>query len=359
MAAGAVQRRRRVRTGVQLAVAVLVLAGVAAHTLDASGLLPAISNLHAICPFGAVETSVRLVTEGRFVSKTHPANLWMLGASMAATVLVGALFCGWLCPLGSVQDWVGRLGRRLLGRRYNTLVPPGVDRALGGLRYAVLGFIVVETTRAAHLVFEAWDPYYALVRLWTDDAMPGAIAVLAAVLAASFVVERPWCRWLCPLGALQGLLQLAAPWKIRRNADLCTDCGRCTRACPVRTTVAAKTAVRDTRCHRCGDCLAACPVRGALDHTLPARAAAAVPGVLRSLRSPTATAALAVALFVTPIAASTAAGLFVASGRPAPEQGAVARRSGNAVERGVETARRGASGGLDRPRRSGENGSWP
>lgn len=322
MSARTMRKQRWIRTAVQIAVAVLVTAGVAVHILDESGALPAISNLHAICPFGGVETSLRLITEGRFVSKTYPSNLWMLLAATAATVVVGALFCGWLCPLGSVQDWIGKLGRRIFGRRYNTFVPQRLDRVLGYLRYAVLGLIVLKTTEAVHLVFAAYDPYYALVRFWTGDALPSAVAVLAVVLAASLFVERPWCRWLCPFGAVQGLLQLAAPWKIRRNAALCTDCGCCSRVCPMRIDVATKNAVLDTRCNRCGECLAACPVRGALDHRLPGRAAVPVPTL--SMRSRWLTAALALAIFAAPIVVSTATGQFVTDNHGSVTRGRLA-----------------------------------
>ncbi len=324
MSARTMRKQRWIRTAVQITVALLVFGGVAVHMLDESGTLPAISNIHAVCPFGGVETSVRLITEGRFVSKTYPSNLWMLLASTAATVVVGALFCGWLCPLGSVQDWVGKLGRKLFGRRYNTLVPRRLDRALGYLRYAVLGLIVLKTTEAAHLVFAAYDPYYALVRFWTGDALPSAVAVLAVVLAASLFVERPWCRWLCPFGAVQGLLQLVAPWKIRRNAALCTGCGCCSRVCPMGIDVAKKSAVLDTRCNRCGECLAACPVRGALDHRLPGRAAAAVPVPALSMRSRWLTAALALSIFAAPIAVSTATGQFVTDHRSSVTRGKLA-----------------------------------
>jgi ferredoxin len=183
----------------------------------------------------------------------------------------------------------------------------------------------VETTRAVHLVFAAWDPYYALVRFWTGDALPGAVAVLALVLAASLLVQRPWCRWLCPFGAVQGLLQLAAPWKIRRSAALCTGCGCCSRACPMRIEVAEQAVVRDTRCNRCGECLTACPVRGALDHGLPGRrGAAAVPAPAFSMRSRLLTAALALAVFALPIALSAAAGRFDTDHRPGVTRGGLA-----------------------------------
>jgi polyferredoxin len=189
----------------------------------------------------------------------------MLLASTTATVLAGALFCGWLCPLGSVQDWMGRLGRRLFGRRYNTFVPPHLDRALGFLRYAVLGLIVLATTRAISLVFAAYDPYFALLRLWTGDALPTAIAVLALVLAASLFVERPWCRYLCPLGAATGLLGALSPVYLKRESEACKACAICTKACPMGLPVHTATTIKSPDCIGCLECVDECPREGALE----------------------------------------------------------------------------------------------
>ncbi len=299
---------------VQAAFFLFVLLIVLTHFLEAQGITLPWTNasLHALCPFGAVETAGRLITQGAFVPKTHESNLWVFLGVAGMTVLFGALFCGWLCPLGSVQDWVGRIGRRLWPKLFNR-VPVKLDRALGYLRYGVLALVVIQTTRMVNLVFVSVDPYYALFHFWTGDALPSALGVLGVVLAGSLFVVRPWCRWLCPFGALQGILQLVSPWTIRRNTRTCTSCTKCSRVCPMNIDVCGTGAVRDTRCNRCGECLDACPQDGCLTYSLPR-------GRL-SIRSRLVTAAIAVTLFGAPIVAARQAGLFHTTDRPVVTRG--------------------------------------
>jgi polyferredoxin len=169
------------------------------------------------------------------------------------------------------------------------------------------------------LAFVKVDPYYALFHFWTGEALPSAIIVLAVVLAASLFVERPWCRWLCPFGAVLGLVQLISPWKIRRNTDLCTSCGLCGRACPMNIDVDKKKAVYDTRCNRCGECLAACPVAGALDHSFPGKSKSGTPKL--SLKNRFLTAGIILVLFSAPILIAKQAGLFITSNKKEIIQG--------------------------------------
>lgn len=328
-------RGGRVRRIVQIAVFLAVALFVASHELYVRGIdVPVLRRLtfHSLCPLGGVETLGRYLTDGRFLSKTGVSNFWMLAAALSGTALFGAFFCGWLCPLGAVQDWVGRLGRRLLGRRYNRMVPGRIDRALGLLRYAVLALILYQTAVSASLVFARVDPYFALFNLWTGDATLAAAAVLGAVLAASLLVERPWCRWFCPMGALQGLAGFLAPWTIRRDVTSCTGCGACGRACPMGIDPGGKEAVRDTRCNRCGACLDACPSRGCLELR---------PVGMRKLRlGVAARAAAAVLLFAVTVAVGAALGDFRGS-----RGGRAAEKPSDARAAAVEPARDRSGGG--------------
>ena len=311
-----------VRRVIQIGFFVFVFLLTAAHVMEERGIeLPfsRVASLHALCPFGAVETLGRLITQGSFIPKTHESNFWMFLATAGITVLIGAAFCGWLCPLGSIQDWVGRLGKRIFKKRYNRFVPAKLDRLLGYLRYVVLILVVVQTTRMLSLAFVKVDPYYALFHFWTGEALPSAIIVLAVVLAASLFVERPWCRWLCPFGAVLGLVQLISPWKIRRNTNLCTSCGLCGRTCPMNIDVDKKTAVYDTRCNRCGECLAACPVAGALDHSFPGKSKSGTQKL--SLKNRFLTAGIILVLFAAPILIAKQAGLFITSNKKEIIQG--------------------------------------
>ncbi len=298
-----------VKRAVQILFFLFVFFMVLTHYLEDKGIeLPFdYPDLHAVCPFGAVETAGRLILQDKFIPKTHESNLWVFLGSIGATILFGALFCGWLCPLGSVQDWIGRFGKKVLGKKYNR-VPVKLDKLLGYLRYPVLGMIVVQTTKLVSLAFTKFDPYYALFHFWTGEALPSAIVVLLIVIAASFFVERPWCRWLCPFGAVQGLIQLISPWKIRRDKTICIDCGKCTKACPMKIDVAVKSAVFDTRCNKCGECLSSCPVDGALDHKLPGKKGYSIKNRILS-------GVLVVVFFAAPIVLAEEAGLFKTTNR--------------------------------------------
>jgi len=263
---------------------------------------PVGGNFHGICPFGAVETVGTLIMNGNLVPKIYQSNFWVLSGVMLVTILLGSVFCGYLCPLGSIQEWIGSLGRRMF-RRFNHSINQRLDRALGFLRYGVLALILIKTTLAFSLVFQRIDPYYALFHFWMGDVFPSALIVLGSVVLLSLFFERPWCRWLCPFGALLGLVQIVAFWKIRRTTSTCTGCGRCSRACPMKISLHKKNSIFDTRCNRCGSCIEACRHSKAISFSGPG-------GAFFALRSRLAIGVLALALFFSPILYAQSGGFF-------------------------------------------------
>jgi polyferredoxin len=86
-------------------------------------------------------------------------------------------------------------------------------------------------------------------------------------------VRNFWCRYLCPYGALLGLLAWVGPTHIRRDAETCIGCGRCTAQCPSGIEVEKKVVVRSPECIGCAECVGSCPVRGCLAFTVPGRRA--------------------------------------------------------------------------------------
>ncbi len=308
-----------IRRSIQIVFFLFVFAVVFSHYAEKNGIaIPwsVLHNFHAICPFGAVETAGRLVMEGTFIPKIHESNLWVFAGVILVTLLFGAVFCGWLCPLGSVQEWIGTIGKKIFKKRYNRFVGARVDHMLGYLRYAVLALVLFKTTQMVNLVFQRVDPYYALFHFWMGDVLPSALIVLGGVLALSLFFERPWCRWFCPFGALIGVVQLLAPWKIRRNSAECTACGACARVCPMRIPLEKKTAVLDTRCNRCGNCLTACPKEKGMSFSF-SRAS------LFPLKTRLVTGVLIVSLFASPILFAHAGGFFYTSGNQKLQKGKV------------------------------------
>jgi polyferredoxin len=108
-------------------------------------------------------------------------------------------------------------------------------------------------------VFEKVDPYYALFNFWSPEISFSAVAVLAAVLALSLFVERPFCKYACPFGAMQGVFNLFRVFGIRRNASTCIDCKACDRVCPMNIEVSKAGRVRNHQCITCLECTSEIP----------------------------------------------------------------------------------------------------
>ncbi|HBX79650.1 MAG: 4Fe-4S binding protein [Propionibacteriaceae bacterium] len=122
------------------------------------------------------------------------------------------------------------------------------------------------TTRGLHAGF---DPYLTLFSLhWLFEfelaTMWVPLTILALILGASLVVDRFWCRYLCPLGATFAIVGHLSVFRIRRSKNACTDCTLCDRPCPVGIGPSKAAPLASTDCIRCLDCVAACPVKGAL-----------------------------------------------------------------------------------------------
>ncbi len=223
--------------------------------------LPEIS-LHAVCPFGGVVTVYEFITTGGLVQKLHSSALVLMVLGLLVAFLFGPIFCGYFCPLGTWQEWIGKLGRKLFKKKYNRLVPPAADKYLRYLRYIVLAVVVYQTAVTAKLVFADADPYYALFNFYTGEVALTAILILIAVTVLSLFVERPWCKYFCPYGAMLGLFNLIRVFPVRRREKTCINCKKCDVACPMNITVSIGDAVRNHQCITCHECLSglACPV---------------------------------------------------------------------------------------------------
>jgi polyferredoxin len=140
------------------------------------------------------------------------------------------------------------------------------------------------------------SPYARIVdaKMWLFFAPPSrlTIAVLGILVVGSVFIRDLWCRYLCPYGALVGLLGVLAPLKVTRDDALCTDCHECTTVCPARLPVHGMKRVASVECTSCQDCVVACPVEGCLAVRPPLEA-----GRSRWLR-PTVASVAAIAVYL-------------------------------------------------------------
>jgi polyferredoxin len=288
---------RRLRAAVQGAVFLLAIWGGVdlwrfARELEAGRVPPFAKPLspEGFLPIGSLMSLKRWLATGAW-DPWHPAGMVILGAALALSFLARKSFCGWICPVGTLSELLWRGGRRVFGRTF--ALPRRADLALRALKYLLLAFflwvILVKMSTPAIRDFLATDYWKAgdlkMLRFFTGMTAATAV-VLGALVALSLVTKAFWCRYLCPYGALLGLLASAGPLRVRRDADRCIGCGRCARSCPALLPVDRKASVASPECVGCLTCVSRCPAPGALDAALPRRVvvppwlcAAAVVGV--------------------------------------------------------------------------------
>ena len=229
------------------------------HVLSESNvtLFPFLPNvsLHAVCPFGGVESIIGLITAGTLVPKLQLSTLVISALVLILTLVFGSVFCSFVCPLGTIQEWVGKLGKKIFKRRYNTFVPQKLHNILKYLRYVVLILTIMLTFNAGRLIFADVDPYYAMYHFFTDEVTIGSLVVLGVVLIGSLFIERPWCKYACPYGAVLGLVSKISIFKIKRKTSTCNNCTLCDRNCPMNIEISKKKTINDSLCIKCMDCV--------------------------------------------------------------------------------------------------------
>jgi len=209
------------------------------------------------CPFGGIEALYGFAREGAMPCSLGIANFYALGALVAVTLFVRRAFCAYLCPIGTISEWIRAAGRRIgiraveASRRW--------DRGLGFAKVGILALILAATWHAGELVFRGYDPCYALIGRHGEDITAWAYVISAAIAIASLWMSLPFCRWLCPLAAAIDPVSRLGIARVRRDAAACTDCGACARACPMRIPVDAMDEVRSAACTSCLACIDACP----------------------------------------------------------------------------------------------------
>jgi len=212
------------------------------------------------------------LTTGR-VPASHPAALFLLVTFLAVAFLLRKAFCSWLCPVGTLSEYLWRAGRQLFRRNFQ--LPPWLDIPLRSLKYLLLGFFAWAVANMSAGAIEEFmrSPYGAIadVRMlnFFRDLGETAAIVLGLLVVASVLVQNFWCRYLCPYGALLGLASLLSPLRIRRSAPACIDCAKCAKACPSALPVDKLVTIKSAECTGCLECVAVCPSEGALHLALP------------------------------------------------------------------------------------------
>lgn len=205
----------------------------------------------------------------RHLPPMHQAGFFLFLTFLLISWLLRKSFCSWLCPVGTVSEYLWKLGRYTFRR--NFYLPRWLDLPLRSLKYLLLAFFAyaVFNMSAASIADFISSPYGAIVDVrmlnffrYLDGT--AAFVVLFLVVASIFI-QNFWCRYLCPYGAFLGLAALFSPVRIARSEPACIDCAKCAKACPSALPVDKLIQIRSAECTGCLECVAVCPAKDALD----------------------------------------------------------------------------------------------
>jgi polyferredoxin len=215
--------------------------------------------------------------------RLHPAAFFLFLSFALSSLIFRKAFCSWICPVGTISEYLCKLGRRVFRRTFH--LPRWLDLPLRSLKYLLLGFFLYAVTMmSAEAIADFVASPYGLVvdvRMLNFFRFMGTTTavVLIGLALASLVIQNFWCRYLCPYGGLMGLIALFSPLRITRKESACIDCAKCAKACPAVLPVDQLIQIRSAECTGCLECVAVCPAKDALaiNFALPLRTRRGLP----------------------------------------------------------------------------------
>jgi polyferredoxin len=251
------------------------------ETKGLTGYYPRPPGVEGFLPIGSLVSLKTWLLTGYF-DVVHPAALVLFLTFLAMALLTRKSFCSFICPVGTISEATWKLGARLFGRNYR--IWRGLDLFLQFAKYALLFFFIKlilfgMPTVALKEFLNA--PYWAIADVkmlhFFTRMSTASMIVIGLLSLLSVVYKNFWCRYLCPYGALLGLLSMLSPFRVMRFQGKCTDCGACSRVCPAQIDVQHKLRVNSPECTGCLTCVSSCPEEGALSMAFWKRP---VPGVV-------------------------------------------------------------------------------
>lgn len=215
------------------------------------------------CPIGSLQAVIS--------SRDYKFSFYVIGFLMATGALFGRFVCGWLCPFGLVQDLLYRIPFVKKIKK----VP--FDKYLRYLKYIVLVVLVILLPMMltgysgygspwfCKLICPSGTLFGGIPLITANPSLQSAIGflfswkvtLLVAIVLLSVIIYRPFCKYLCPLGAIYGIFNRFSLYRIEFDSEACVGCGICTKVCDMGVNVCENP--NSSECIRCGKCVKACP----------------------------------------------------------------------------------------------------
>lgn len=217
-----------------------------------------------ISTFAAVRDIYQAMLNNSFELSAYGNQLLLLLAIFPITILFGRFFCGYLCSFGALGDFLWAVSNRIMKKP--VIVSAKVDRILKYLKYVILLLIIVAVWTVALPVDYTYNPWnifgmYSSLKGW--GTLAGLFSVggmlLLLIMIGNFFVERFFCRYICPLGAIFAILSYFRLYRIKKPGDKCGACQLCTRKCSMGIPLKTMDMVHSGECIDCYRCVDVCP----------------------------------------------------------------------------------------------------
>ena len=215
------------------------------------------------CPIGAFQAVLG--------DRNYKFAFYLAGFFMFVGALIGRFVCGWLCPFGLVQDLLHKIP---FVKKIKTF--PG-DKILRKLKYLILLVFVILLPLFLVDILGQGAPYFCkwicpagtleggIPLVFANESLQAAVGwlytwklvILIVILVLSIIIYRPFCKYICPLGAVYSIFNPVSVFQYRLDKDNCIQCGKCANVCKMQVNPVEN--CNDLECIRCGLCKNVCP----------------------------------------------------------------------------------------------------
>lgn len=239
------------------------------------GMLPLVDRppgVEAFLPISALVSLKYYVFTG-IINGVHPSGLVLFLIICATTLIARKAFCAWVCPFGLLSEYLSKIHFRIFKHGYR--LPLWLDRILRSGKYLIAAFFIGAIFfRMPMAAVEGFinSPYNILAdvkmfQFFTGISMTAGLVFLGLILL-SVLIRNFWCRYLCPYGALLGVLGVLSLGRITHDRALCSNCGKCEALCPGLIPIRQGKICYSLECNTCLECVNGCPEKGALKYSL-------------------------------------------------------------------------------------------
>lgn len=252
-------KSRNLRLIIQVLVILTIISIIIVYGLYTNEMLDfKILGISDMNPYGGWSAFREYVTDSNYEFEGISLSMALTIALLAMAIIGGRFFCGWLCPVGAIQDFASRIGRRLKILRYKVLDNKAYTVIL---KYLILLAILIVSISGYGAIISVLSPWRAFlsspktITAWAE--MKIGFIIILIIFIASIFVSRFFCRYLCPLGAAQSLFSSFSPLSIKHEKS-CRSCNKCLEECPVGISFSSESNTISPECIRCLKCVEDC-----------------------------------------------------------------------------------------------------